>query len=250
MKPGEWDVSSRVSPPKGEWGDGAWLNEPDKAQWLDAATGYPCLVARGPSGALCGYVGIPPEHPAWGLSHHGTPSEEFEERMKRFRARIREWGKQPFATRSLGTIPWGDAEPDDPQPGIGDGVAALRVHGGLTYANKDDRAAPPGASWPSFALEPGDPDYWLFGFDCAHAGDYCPGFEAQTRRLYSPAEWARHQKICGMGARTGWGTTIEYRSIDYVRGECEELALQLRLLSRTDLPAFSPKAGAEPKDGQ
>lgn len=34
----------------------------------------------------------------------------------------------------------------------------LDVHGGLTYADKND-------------------DYWRIGFDCAHAGDLIPGFE-------------------------------------------------------------------------
>lgn len=46
-----------------EWGDGPWVSEPDKKQWQDPATGLPCLIVRGPLGALCGYVGVPPDHP-------------------------------------------------------------------------------------------------------------------------------------------------------------------------------------------
>lgn len=38
-------------------------DEPDKAHW--AAHGFDCLIVRGPSGALCGYVGVPPGHPAF-----------------------------------------------------------------------------------------------------------------------------------------------------------------------------------------
>lgn len=51
---------------KSTWGIGPWLDEPDKRQWMDEASGLPCLIKRGPSGALCGYVGLPPEHPLFG----------------------------------------------------------------------------------------------------------------------------------------------------------------------------------------
>jgi hypothetical protein len=45
-------------------GDGPWQDEPDKAQWVDDATGLDCLIVRVPfHGALCGYVGVPPQHP-------------------------------------------------------------------------------------------------------------------------------------------------------------------------------------------
>lgn len=29
---------------KTAWGDGPWLNEPDKKQWQDVETGLPCLA--------------------------------------------------------------------------------------------------------------------------------------------------------------------------------------------------------------
>lgn len=44
---------------KSDWIRGEWDNEPDKAQWIDEKTGLDCLMVRGPSGALCGYVGVP-----------------------------------------------------------------------------------------------------------------------------------------------------------------------------------------------
>lgn len=45
-------------------GDGPWTDEPDKAQWVDEATGLDCLAVRNwLSGAWCGYVGVPPSHP-------------------------------------------------------------------------------------------------------------------------------------------------------------------------------------------
>jgi hypothetical protein len=48
---------------KTDWPEGEWKNEPDKMQWQDKETGLPCLIVRGPSGALCGYVGVPEGHP-------------------------------------------------------------------------------------------------------------------------------------------------------------------------------------------
>lgn len=45
---------------KSEWPErGEWDDEPDKAHWIDEKTGLDCLIVRGPSGALCGYVGVP-----------------------------------------------------------------------------------------------------------------------------------------------------------------------------------------------
>jgi len=48
---------------KSNWGPGPWQDEPDKKQWFDKETGYPCLIVRNDFGALCGYVGIPEDHP-------------------------------------------------------------------------------------------------------------------------------------------------------------------------------------------
>lgn len=55
---------------KSTWGDGPWQREPDKLQWKDEATGLPCLIVRSDcTGALCGYVGVPPDHPAHGKAY-------------------------------------------------------------------------------------------------------------------------------------------------------------------------------------
>ncbi len=53
---------------KSGWGDGPWQNEPDKVQWQDETTGFPCLMVR-PHGSWCGYVGVPPTHPVYGKSY-------------------------------------------------------------------------------------------------------------------------------------------------------------------------------------
>jgi hypothetical protein len=60
---------------RSRWPSGPWDSEPDLVEWRDEATGYPCLVVRGPMGALCGYVGVPPEHPWHGKEYGDTPFE-------------------------------------------------------------------------------------------------------------------------------------------------------------------------------
>lgn len=50
---------------KPEWGEGPWQEEPDKIQFVDRATGLPCLIVRNHAGALCGYVGVPEGHKAY-----------------------------------------------------------------------------------------------------------------------------------------------------------------------------------------
>ncbi len=48
---------------KSTWPRGAWDNEPDRIEWRSGALA--CLIVRSAStGALCGYVGVPPGH-AW-----------------------------------------------------------------------------------------------------------------------------------------------------------------------------------------
>ena len=49
---------------------GPWKDEPDKVQWIDEATNLDCLIVRGPLGALCGYVGMPPDHFLHGLDYN------------------------------------------------------------------------------------------------------------------------------------------------------------------------------------
>lgn len=50
-----------------EWGVGPWLNEVDKMQWTDEATGLPCLVVRNRRGAWCGYVCVDESHPLFNV---------------------------------------------------------------------------------------------------------------------------------------------------------------------------------------
>jgi len=53
----------------GDWGEGPWNEEDDHAVWVDEVTGLDCMINRGPSGALCGYVGVGPDHPLHGKQY-------------------------------------------------------------------------------------------------------------------------------------------------------------------------------------
>lgn len=52
------------------WGPGPWQEEPDKAEWVDSETLLPCLIVRGPMGALCGYVGVGADHPLFAVNYN------------------------------------------------------------------------------------------------------------------------------------------------------------------------------------
>ncbi len=52
------------------WPAGPWDDEPDRVEWR--AHGFPCLIVRNRSGALCGYVGLPPGHRFHGADY-STP---------------------------------------------------------------------------------------------------------------------------------------------------------------------------------
>ena len=130
---------------------GQWDDEPDKAQWVDEATGLDCLIVRGPMGALCGYVGVPDSHP-W----HGKGYSEC----------LHDCNEEDHYC-------W------EHSPG-----SAVRVHGGLTFAaacHPDERGEGYGIC---HVAEPGRPDdVWWFGFDCAHAYDLTPGMILADRMI-------------------------------------------------------------------
>lgn len=52
---------------KRNWRPGPWINEPDRVEWRHR--GLPCLIVRNHTGALCGYVAVPPGHPAHGAGY-------------------------------------------------------------------------------------------------------------------------------------------------------------------------------------
>ncbi len=61
---------------KTEWPRGEWDQEPDKIQWIDAATGLDALMVRHPrSGNWCGYVGVAAGHPAFEKDHDAVDAD-------------------------------------------------------------------------------------------------------------------------------------------------------------------------------
>lgn len=242
MEQREW-----LSADKSAWGPGPWQSEPDKAQWVDEATGLPCLAVRNSGGAWCGYVGVLPGHPLHGVDY-STEVEGLAALLER--RKVDPIGATPsFATLLACLTGELHATPE----------VVFRVHGGITFASRcqpytretwehwrerlRDRAAE-AAQYPqgdaaralheagaalddygrfvAFAESrfichipaPGEPDdVWWFGFDCAHAGDASPAY-----RAFSPS--------------LAHGT---YRDLMYVRSEVGQLAEQLAV--------FAPGAG-------
>lgn len=121
---------------KNGWPEGPWNREPDKIQFEDEATGYPCLIVRNRMGALCGYVGVPAGHRFHGVGYDDVRA--------------------------------GDSETYDD-------ANYPPAHGGLTFSNKCHEGVPE-AEGICHVPGPGEPDDpWWLGFDTAHGGDLIPG---------------------------------------------------------------------------
>lgn len=129
---------------KSGWGAGPWQSEPDKRQWQDEATGLPCLIVRGPVGALCGYVGVGAQHP--------LHSKDYSD---------------PHC------FPCGDHCSDDWHSNCRP-ESNFEVHGGLTFSGGCGHHENPGKGICHVPGEGEPDDIWWFGFDCAHYGDYAP----------------------------------------------------------------------------
>lgn len=103
-------------------------------------------------------------------------------------------------------------EPGHPLHGSSDWDIPLDAHGGITFTDSCDEDAPiEGAI--CHVPAPGKPaDVWWFGFDCAHAWDVSPALSQVLGRFPN-------------------GTDITYKTVGYVRSECERLAAQLKALA-------------------
>ena len=131
---------------------GPWDDEPDKAQWVDDATGLDCLIVRGPMGALCGYVGVPSTHPMYDIEYGSCATKECEDT-------------------------WCSHSP----------IQRLEVHGGLTFSARCHESDKGEAYGICHVPGEGRPtDVWWFGFDCAHAWDIAPGMVWSNRMIGFP----------------------------------------------------------------
>lgn len=165
---------------------GPWANEPDNATF--DAHGFKCEIRRvKSSGHLCGYVGVPNSHPWYG--------KQYNDRVKPPRDLI----ERPIDIDKIGAFNLFCASV------IGDDiresceiVLLVDVHGGLTYSQQGDAD-----------LE----GLWVFGFDCAHAGDLCP---------------VTADRFGSCGDET-------YRDFAYVKSETESMARQLAAIAAREV---------------
>jgi hypothetical protein len=97
----------------------------------------------------------------------------------------------------------------------------LEVHGGITFADfchEEDKE-----KGICHIPDPGEPDtvYW-FGFDCNHHGDIAPGYDARYRDLFRNSPDLEQFMSRGV-----------YRTLEYVKEECKNLAAQLKHITDT-----------------
>jgi hypothetical protein len=211
-------------PPKRLWGPGPWQDEPDFLTFTHANLHGVVWRNMRVSGALNGYVGVPPSHPWWG-KHYAEcvatpqcepPPEPDYSSLPTDPAERGLWtAMKRFSESSLvKRLPphWDCAHTPERQ---------LEAHGGITYS---------GPGW--WKQLPGD--LWWFGFDTGHAWDISPMMDATLKHIYfaqdpSGFEWAERQRLLG-------GIGAVYRNLAYVRHEVEELAEQLALVAGVNFP--------------
>lgn len=180
-----------------------WLDEPDALDWVDDVSGYPCAIRRNTTGSLCGYVGVPHEHPL-----HGKP----------FNARVKPppgWSDRSVRLGDVSIFSvffeiFGEHGGD----GLLEIAAMIPAHRGLSFskaviANATFDAPDPRADW------------W-FGFDCGHSEDLSPGIVEAFRSLRRKPPWP-----------PGFQT---YRTIGYVRQICGSMAEALKAFAEATAP--------------
>lgn len=166
-----------------------WEDEPNYEEGT-TAVGLPYnIVRQNTMKHLCGYVGVPKSHPLYGVDYMDShPSLEAMMTAKDGNSLEQEINSNPMTTL-LGML---DGWPASP-------IHAFEVHGTVTYSGWGDQ-------------EEGS-DYWYFGFDCAHLHDLVPGYFDSDSHIAPLAPQLFADSV--------------YRDIDYVRRQCEQLAMQL-----------------------
>lgn len=165
-------------------------------------SGLKCVVVLTPSGHRCGYVGVEPGHPLFGLDYsQNIESKELKQELHNSKI-----GKKGL----LDIFCW-DGETTRLS-------LLIDVHGGITYSALSEKT-----SYPSNQLDP----IWYFGFDCAHLGD-AKDYNALAKVYPKQAEYYRNMDLeyrCFNGdtVRTTW----------YVEQECKNMAEQLTCIADT-----------------
>lgn len=206
---------------KSSWPRGPWDDEPDKKQWRDPASGLPCLIVRGPSGSLCGYVAVGPDHPAYGKGYddvdvtvHGgltfaAPSQRIDQ--ARWSTAVERYMKD-------------EAEADRyPR-----GAAAERRRLIKPFLSDFDSWAKwqQGRSICCLSTSGESADVWWFGFDTAHSGDFCPKHAALLADTNVP------MRFSGVDNEPPWPEDT-YKTWSYVEREVCRLAQQLVAIDAT-----------------
>lgn len=153
-----------------------------------------CVVLALNIGHRCGYVGVPRNHPLYGISYNDqTPIlKAIWERAKD--GAIGKRGILPVFCQAF--------EDDSELPRVD---VVFDVHGGITYSDSNKEYPAPNNG------------LWWFGFDCGHAGD------AKDESIMDASQIALERKY-----NFFHGGTI--RTEEYVAAECESLAEQLAAL--------------------
>lgn len=224
---------------RSNWGPGPWDREPDRFEWEHA--GLPCMLIRGPVGSWCGYAAVVPGHPMFGkdysacLVHKDVPVKRELQRARRRRELAHSRQERDTCQLLVRTMEMIARHQERVSPCRHSYSAAhpsperlLSVHGGITYANACH------GTICHTPIRPGQDHVWWFGFDTGHAFDLAPGLRAAGIGLGLPSLF-----------RDDGGT---YRTFDYVKGETDRLAEQLRWLGRytpKDLRGINRAARAE-----
>lgn len=173
---------------------GPWNNEPNRLNWK--YRGMDLMLARNPSLLnWCGYVGIKPDHPLYGVKYGSEVSI-----LKPLVEKIlqRPMSISPSFAVMLDAL-------------VGQGIKAspdriFDVHGGITYSDYcgghichiDDTQ---------------DVKTFWYGFDCGHCDDMVPATESMYRSLACEAR------------------RDVYRDLGYAKDQSEKLADQLAELA-------------------
>ena len=161
--------------------------------------GYKCVVTFSYMGHRCGYVGIPKEHPLYGVDYTGHLDMTMKELENK------EMGKR--GAISLLCQAFDDTDKVRLE-------TYFDVHGSLTYSGGGENSKYPIES-----------DLWWFGFDCAHYGD---GKDLKLAYEKFPQHRASIER--SMRAEKMFQTDGILRTEEYVAEECKRLADQLKEL--------------------
>lgn len=157
--------------------------------------GYKCVVIFNYLGHRCGYVGVDKTHPLYKV--------DYGQYLNIKKADL------PAEMVVSGTIPLMMALLDEDERIKID--AYFQVHGGITYSGGGVKSEYPIES-----------DLWWFGFDCGHYGDkndYELAIKTFPERRETHLLEMAFENMCNTGG--------EIRTLEYVKSECENLALQL-----------------------